>query len=652
MPSKTAPYGTWSSPITADLLTQKAIQISESLVDAEPLSGTTGIYHVEGRPSEGGRAVLVDSIVGKDVFGKTYASRTGVQEYGGASSFVYKGVVYFSNISDGRVYQIASPGAEPIAVTPENENYRYADLSAHPQQSHLLVAILEDHTKPLPADVVTSLVIINTKTKSLTTLASGADFYSSATFSPDGKHVSWIQWWHPDMPWEGAELIVAPVKASADTISLESSVPSPVAGHKQTEVAQQPTWISNDTILFLSDVSGFLNPFVYTIGSSPKAVLKKPIDEDFGEPAWQLGGSSFAVLPGNHIAAVSIRGGRANLNLIDLSSGAIVDLITPYVEIRGIRTVANSSTVVFIGMKSDEALSYVSLDIDVGAKTANAKTLKATSNIASTLPSGIVSVAKPYTFKNPTVHVVFYPPTNPEYVGPTDEKPPVVVHIHGGPTGRTPSGLTWTTQYFTSRGYAWLDVNYGGSSGYGRQYIERLAGQWGVVDVDDTVEAVKQLAKENLIDPARAFIRGGSAGGYTVLASLVKYPTFFAAGTSSYGVSDLKLLSEDTHKFESRYLDKLVGGTYQEKPELYEERSPVHHAEKIESPLLILQGSIDKVVPPSQAEAILEKIEKNHGKVKYIVFEGEGHGWRKAENIKRSLEEELAWYHEVVVAGK
>ncbi|KAG8931269.1 hypothetical protein FRC02_002991 [Tulasnella sp. 418] len=643
-----APFGTWKSPIGADLITQKTITIAEVIVDAV----TGAVYHVESRPYEAGRSVIVDSKSGTDVFGEGWNARSGVHEYGGASVAVRDGVIYFTDYGTKRLYKVNSPTVAE-SVTPENPNHRFGDFKISPAHSHLVVSILEDHTNPAPPDIVNTLVLVNAKTKTVSELASGADFYSSPSFSPNGKKISWIQWYHPDMPWEGSQLVLA------DLLLDESERPSlsnikVIAGKKEEESINQPIWISDDVLVYLTDASGFYNPWRYQISNEASSpILPSPAAQEYAEPAWKLGASAYASLGNQTILASPTEQGVLQLCIVDVVSGKQVPIESSYVRVSHVHTI-DENRVVFVGTKDDDAPALVLLTLPSDYRASDQlkpqfQNLKSTSSLASSLSSSLfpkpssIELITPET-KQP-LYALYFPPTNPEYSGGKDrELPPCICNIHGGPTGNVPPGLNWVTTYFTSRGWAWVDVNYGGSSGYGRDYRERLRGNWGIVDVEDSVTVIEQLGARGLIDVRRVAIRGGSAGGFTVLDALIAKPTVFAAGTSSYGVTDLEMLARDTHKFESRYLEKLVGGTLEEVPEVYKARSPVHHAEKIVAPLLVLQGDVDAVVPPSQAEAIVEKIKKRGGKVEYILFEGEGHGWRKAETVKAALEKEESWY--------
>ncbi|KAG9225461.1 hypothetical protein CCMSSC00406_0002964 [Pleurotus cornucopiae] len=658
--STTAPYGTWHSPVTADVILQGSKPIAELLVD--PI--TNKIYHVESRPAEAGRNVLVETETGRELVGKEWNVRTGVHEYGGGSAIVYGGVAYFSYYGDGRVYtvDVGSEGATPEAVTPDSKSlHRFSDFNVHPKNSHFVVAVMEDHTDDpngeAPSKVVNTLCIIDTTAKSVSALVSGADFYSNARFSPDGHRLIWVQWFHPDMPWDGSELRHADVVTLEGRVSLTNVVT--IAGVPSQISVAFPSWISNDTLLFTSDQSGYQNLHKYANGETTP-VFPKPIAQDFSQPAWVLGWSPYAPIDdiGANILCTAWKDGKNIIYLVDIKGGGPPKLIeTPFVAIDVIRAVSTGKhQAVFSSPRvdGDSAIIFCTLPSSLEPEDIKFTVVGPAQKKGSSggFPDGIVSVPRPLSIgpQDALVHVVYYPPTNPAYSGSSipDELPPCAVSIHGGPTALEPQGLDWKKQYFTSRGWAWLDVNFGGSSGYGREYIQRLAGKCGFVDAEDSIKAVDILSKApyNLLDATRTAIRGVSSGGYTVLValSISSNPAAFAAGTSSYGISDIARLVRSSHKFESHYMTKLIGATLDENPQLYDDRSPIYHADKIVSPLLILQGEIDRVVPKEQAEQMRDTILKNGGVVEYRLYEGEGHGWRQDKNIKDALERELGFY--------
>ncbi|KAF8337612.1 Alpha/Beta hydrolase protein [Cantharellus anzutake] len=658
----TASYGKWKSPISATLLTEKTIKFTETHVD--PV--TSRIYWAESRPAEEGRVVPVTSD-GVDHFRDVIPSggwnaRTRVHEYGGAAVAVRNNLLYFSDFKTGRIYRIDTtrPNELPVPVTPvslmlskENDKKRFGDSVVHPTQSHILISVLEDHTKGSHfSEVVNALVAINTKAQTVTTLASGADFYSRLK-------LAFISWGLPSMPWEASRIFFGSLSFSDEGVEF-SEPPRAITSDKDLSVSQ-PQWADARTLFFLSDITGYYNPYMFdALTGSVKEVLTKAQSDEFSEPAWLLGESRYAVLDPTTILAAPIVESVSVLTLIDVPTGISTPVSSDYVGISRLKALS-STEAVFIGTghTTDEQIVKVRLDTKASPPSASFTILKRSSTLFDHFPSGLISVGLPLAFPpeegkegDGPLHVLFTPPKNPRYSAPKGELPPAVVNIHGGPTSRVAPGLNGLAQFFTSRGWAYVSVNYRGSSGYGREYRSRLNGNWGIVDVADSVSAVRLLGARGLIDPNRVAIRGGSSGGYTVLAALVREPDVFSAGTSSYGISDLGALAEDTHKFESGYLFGLLGAeTPEEKKDVCRRRSPVYHAENIKAPLLIFQGSVDAVVPPNQAELIIEKIKANGGKYKYVLFEGEGHGWRKAENIRVAYETELAWYEEVFGLG-
>ncbi|PPQ74706.1 hypothetical protein CVT26_007557 [Gymnopilus dilepis] len=658
-----APYGTWTSPITAEAITKRANSIGDVIVDR----ATSEVYHLESRPSEKGRVVLVHTASNRDIVGPGWNVRTGVHEYGGAAAIVHNGIAYFSHMADGRVYRVRLQDEnEPEPITPEGKPYRYAAFEVYPEQPHLLVSILEDHTNDVPSEVISTFVIIDSVEKKIHPLLSGADFYALPKFSPDGRRFAWIQWFHPDMPWEGAEVHVADVVASDNAIlSLQNDIH--VAGVRERVAAGYPLWANNETLVFTSDESGFVNPWKYHDGhASP--LFPEPVAEDFGEPFWSLSTSPYAILDKEGKTALfsALRDGRFILYLVDLDQVSRPKPIqSPFVELVTIRSVSREDQqVVFSGQKTNESKSIVQCSL-TSLESVEFSALRASEPLevdGIPLPTDLVSEPRPIALELPStkepLYVVYYPPHNPAYSGSSieNETPPCVVSIHGGPTGCEYQGLSWSKQYWTSRGWGWLDVNYGGSSGYGRKYIERLNKNWGIVDIQDAIFAPTALSRSpyNLVDHKRLLIRGGSAGGYTTLAclSMAQDVSVFAAATSRYGVSDLMKLAEFTHKFESRYLDHLIGGTIEEIPQVYKERSPINHADKIVTPLLILQGEIDMVVPKGQAEAIYQSIRDRNGVVEYKLYAGEGHGFRQEANMRDAIEREQAFYERVLGLNK
>ncbi|KAI0791405.1 alpha/beta-hydrolase [Abortiporus biennis] len=672
---KTAPFGTWESPITSDFIVQNSNKVADIIVD--PV--TSAIYHLEARPSEGGRVVVVKTEEGKDLFGPGWNARSGVHEYGGGAARAYDGVVYFSNFADGRVYSVKGI-QEPEPITQESKVHRFADFAIYPQDPRFIVAIFEDHSKATkpddpPSNVINSLCLIDSQTKSTHVLVSGADFYSAPKFSPDGSHLVWQQWTLPDMPWTGGELYISKVSfdQSGGDHALTVGKATHIAGKHAKISAGYPIWASNNVLIYTSDESGFHIPYKHDLStgtSTPLVNSPQPLREDFSWPAWEIGFSNVAItsattstdkdgdLAGKFALYAPIKNGQSHLSLISLHSGALEEIKSPFVVITSLRKVTNNS-VTFVGSKVDEDPQIVICSLKDYAKPTFTALNAHPQNVVN-VPKSFISHPQPLTVEidGQDVRVVYYPPTNPDFQPPEGEKPPLIVSVHGGPTSSALQSLNMKTQFFTSRGWAWLDVDYSGSTGYGRDYIRRLDGQWGVIDIRDCAQAPLHLPSSAPVDINRLSIRGSSAGGYTTLQSLVTYPSTFKAATSMYGISDLKSLDQFTHKFESGYSARLLGlkgkGYEKEDEEVYKQRSPIWNVENIQADILVEQGSLDRVVPPSQASEIVKKIkEKNpNSRVDYVVFEGEGHGWRKSENIKKALETELKFYEEVFAVHK
>ncbi|KAK4049228.1 hypothetical protein OIO90_005517 [Microbotryomycetes sp. JL221] len=655
--TQSAPFGSWHSPITPSLVLSSSVGLGELSV-ARTSTGNTALVWAESRPEQNGRTALVyrslDDPNGKeeDVLPDTkWNARTRVHEYGGGAYTVSPdgSFVVFSSI-EGPLYKVerSKDGhwSEPKQVSPDSKVLRYADMQIIP--SNALVAVMEDHTNDTPANVVNTIVAIDLAAAEpkIHTVVQGNDFYSQPRLSPSGEWISYVTWAHPDMPWDGSELWVAKVEQhSSGKLDIAKLVKNgtahKIAGEKGgKESVSQARWSKDkDELVFLSDRTGFYELYKWQ-KDQVELVLKEPTGSDVGPPEWVFGNSTHAPLaPGKWVSKAK----SGNLRIINLDSKDTTVIETPFLGINMLQ-VLSASRVAVLASSADTPNMIAILDIDETNQHANRQVVKLSSS--ASVDSGYVSRGE--TIEYPTkdgsgkAYAVFYPPRNKDYNGGKDgELPPLITHCHGGPTAAAKRGLDWTIQFFTSRGFAYVDVDYGGSTGYGKQYRQRLNASWGVVDVQDTIACVEYLTSSGKADKDRVEITGGSAGGFTVLASLCDSKVF-GAGTSYYGVSDLKLLADDTHKFESQYLFNLMGGTPDEIPNVYRERSPLFKAENITAPMLLLQGSIDKVVPPQQAYAIRDKVlQQPGGKAELIEFEGEGHGFRKAENQKRAMEEEL-----------
>ncbi|MCS6848201.1 MAG: S9 family peptidase [Anaerolineae bacterium] len=622
-----APYGSWKSPITADLIAGKTISLGQIALDGDDT------YWIESRPAEAGRYTLVHLRDGatEEVVPAPFNVRTRVHEYGGGAYLVHRGTIYFSNFRDQRLYRISGAG-EPTPITPETgAKLRYADAVMDARRNRL-ICVREDHT-PTDREPVNTIAAVAADGDAAGgyVLVAGHDFYAAPRLSPDGMRLAWLAWNHPNMPWDGTELWLADVTDDGTLANQRL-----IAGGPRESIFQ-PEWSPAGVLHFVSDRTGWWNLYRWRDG---EIQALHPMDAEFGKPQWVFGQSTYAFVTPTRIACAYAQNGVEHLALLDTDSGAWREIASPYTAIGGVR--ADGRRVVFNAGAPTEFASIVRLDLASGAFT----TLKRASDLQ--IDPGYISVAQPVEFPTEgglTAYAFFYPPRNRDFVAPEGERPPLLVMSHGGPTGATGSALSLKIQYWTSRGIAVLDVNYGGSTGYGRAYRERLNGQWGVVDVDDCVNGARYLAQQGLVDGARLMITGGSAGGYTTLCALT-FRDVFKAGASHFGVSDAEALARDTHKFESRYLDNLIG-PYPERRDLYVQRSPVHFAHRINAPLILLQGLEDVIVPPSQSEAMFAAVRAKGLPAAYVTFEGEQHGFRKAENIKRALEAELYFYGRV-----
>ncbi len=626
--SSTAPYGSWRSPISSSLVASSATNLSQLTVVRDD------VYWLEGRPSEGGRYVVVhraaDGTI-TDVTPPGFNARTRVHEYGGGSYFVSGNAVYFSNFGDQRLYRQDS-GDDPIEISPEprvSSGLRFAEGVALPG-GRAAVAVQEQHFADREA--VNEIVRLSLDgTSAPQTLVTGNDFYAFPRVSPDGRKLAWTTWNHPKMPWDGCELWLADL--GADGLSNERQV----AGG-ETESIFQPEWSPSGDLYFISDRTNWWN--LYRLdGDHVTAVA--PMDAEFGVPQWVFGFSRYDFLPDGSIACLYSRDGIDTLGLVRPGNDHVEDLDTGLTTMDYLHT-STSGQIWAIGGSPTQFATVVSIDPSSGSVSAVHHSSKLT------IDPGYISVADPIEFpteSNLTAHALFYRPVNKDFDGPSGEKPPLIVMSHGGPTSATDSQLSLSIQYWTTRGFAVVDVNYGGSTGYGREYRERLNGNWGIVDVDDCVNAARFLAERGDVDGKRLAIRGGSAGGFTTLNS-VTFRDVFSAGASYYGLADLPAFVSETHKFESRYLDGLVG-PFPEARQIYEARSAAYHTDQLSCPLVLFQGLEDKVVPPHQAELMVEALERKGLPYAYIAYEGEQHGFRRAENIKHSLDSELYFYSRI-----
>ena len=628
----TAPYGSWKSPITSETIVADSVGFGGVALDG------SDIYWLESRPSEGGRRVIVRRTPDgetEDVTPRPFNVRTRVHEYGGGDFAVANGVVYFANFDDQRLYR-QEPGGEPQPITAPADpvgGLRFADFVVDAQRNRL-VCVHEDHTEQ-GTEPVNTVAAVSLEDGGIRTLASGSDFYSSPRLSADGSQLAWVSWDHPNMPWDGVELWVAPVRADGSLGSAQV-----VAGGPEESVVQ-PEWAPDGRLYFVSDRTNWWNLYRREADGETESVTG-PLEMEFGRPQWAFGASTYGFVSPEQIICAANDRGSWRLFSLDTESGRLDNLDLPYNEMGRADLAVDASQAVFGGGSPTRPLAVLRLDL----ADRSLQSLRRASG--ESVGAGYLSEPQAIEFPTEnglTAHAFYYPPANQDYVAPEGERPPLLVKSHGGPTAATSVSLSLSIQYWTSRGIAVLDVNYGGSTGYGREYRERLKGQWGIVDVDDCVNGARYLVAQGLVDGNRLAIDGGSAGGYTTLAALA-FRDVFRAGASHYGVSDLAALAQDTHKFESRYLDSLVG-PYPEREDLYQERSPIHHTEGLSCPLILFQGLEDRIVPPSQAELMFDAVKAKGLPCAYIPFEGEQHGFRRAENIRRALDGELYFYSRV-----
>jgi dipeptidyl aminopeptidase/acylaminoacyl peptidase len=662
--STAAPYGTWESALTPDLLFQAATGLAELRRDGDRLTW------LELRAGEGGRQVLVQRSpdgAHTELLPPDANARTRVHEYGGGVYLVVDGTAWYVNFQDQRLYR-AEPGEEPRPITPEPPEpaaLRYADLELTGDGAWLL-AVRERHEGPEATDVHNEVVAIPTDGSAadgdaeVVVLVSGRDFVSSPRLSPDGSRLAYVAWDHPNMPWDDTELLVGRFSV-ADGTPVLSEVTTIAGGSGTSESVMAPAWSPEGILHLLSDRTGWWNLYrADAAGAGPVASTDltnlAEVKVDLGIPAWQFHPAPYGFLDDGRIAVIATDHAVMRPSLLDPADGALTGLAVPHTACGGL--VTRGSTVTFIGGSPSHPGSVVEVDAarsdavlgpqddPVGDGEGPWRTLHASRE----LPVGTEWLTEPEGFSFPTsdgmtAHALYHRPRNPRFQGPEDELPPLIVTSHGGPTAHVPPQLDLPASFWTSRGFAVVDVNYRGSTGFGREYREALRGTWGIYDVDDCVAAAQALADRGEVDPDRMVIRGGSASGFTTLAALT-FRDVFAAGASYFGVADLGALAEHTHKFESRYLDRLIG-PYPEAEERYRERSPVYHPEGLSCPVILLQGMLDRIVPPAQAEDMIEAMAAKGIPYAYVVFDDEDHGFRKADNNITALTSELSFYAQV-----
>lgn len=616
----TAAYGSWTSPVSAASLAGDRVALDQPSID------TGHVHWLEGRGSEGGRVVLVRD--GVDLTPPPFNVRSRVHEYGGGAYTVAGDLVAFVDFADQRVRVLTvGAGEEPRAITPESDSrLRYADLRLDEGRRHLY-CVREDHRGDGEAvAAIVRLEVDGDNADGGTVLVQGADFLSAPRLSPDGGRLAWLQWNHPNMPWDSTELWVADVTDSGTTGAKR------VTGGQDVAVTE-PRWSQDGDLLHLSDESGWSN--LAAARTDGTVVALTAAEVELGWPQWVFDRPSFGTTDDGTIVCSWFDEGNGHL-------GTVVDGVVTALDLEGVafdHVRVEGRTVVALVDRSDRSRAVVTVDLDRGV----VEVVREES--AFELPAGMLSTPELVSWTNSaglTVHGAFHPPASAGFRAPDGELPPLVVRLHGGPTSMTVPAFSLDTAYWTSRGLAVLDVNYGGSTGFGRAYRERLLGQWGVVDVDDCATGAWAMAEQGRVDGDRLAIRGGSAGGFTTLAALTGTDVF-AVGASYFGVGDLEALARDTHKFESRYLDRMVA-PYPEGRDVYRERSPLHHLESLSAPMILLQGLDDRVVPPNQATEMAQAVRAKGLPVAHLEFAGEGHGFRKAETIVRAREAEAYFY--------
>jgi dipeptidyl aminopeptidase/acylaminoacyl peptidase len=624
-----APFGSWTSPVDAGVVARAGRRLG-----SPELAADGAVWWAEGRPTEGGRVVLMRRPAGGEIEEVTPADvnvRTRVHEYGGGAwRLVGPDLVLFVDFADQRLYS-QRLGEAPVAITPEPETdagLRYADFRLAPDGS-TVVCVREVHGEGEAENQIVALDIKGIGEPTL--LATGRDFYSFPRVSPDGRSLAWTCWDHPNMPWDGTELWLAPLHAPADARL--------VAGGP-TESIFQPAWDRQGRLHFVSDRDGWWN--IYRAeGNSVQRLTEE--EADLGHPQWLFGGSTYALLDDGGIACVRCERGEERLGLLEPGAVQVRDLGLPFTAFGFPSLASLERRLAFAAASPEREAAVVVFDLDSG----ELETVRASAE--ETIDPAYVSVPRAIAFptgEGEVAHGFYYPPANADFEPPEGELPPLIVQGHGGPTSHATPALDREFLYWTSRGIGVVDVNYRGSSGYGRAYRERLRGNWGIVDTDDCIAAALFLATSGEADGERLAIRGGSAGGYTTLCALTFHQAF-AAGASYYGVADAETLARDTHKFESRYLDSLIG-PYPERADLYRERSPIHFARQLRSPVILFQGLEDEIVPPSQAETMVAALRANGVPHAYLAFEGEQHGFRRSETEIRCLEAELYFYSAIL----
>lgn len=622
------PYGFWPSTISSDYLTAQSVRYSEVKLYNDK------IYWLENRPNEKGRSVLVcyENEESHEPLPVSISVRSRAQEYGGSCYCLAENIIYFVNYQDQAIYQFNQGTQQIQQISPDGPS-RYTDLLI--DQHHQQLIAVREHYQDQNTNPISEIIALDLEKYSLTILVTGDDFYSNPQVSPCGNYFSYLSWNHPQMPWDGSNCYISKWNSNGTIISTQK-----IAG-SETESIFQPQWSPTGQLYFVSDRNNWWNIYSWD-GDNIRNIHQ--MDAEFAMPQWVFGMSTYGFLNDHEVFCCYTQKGQWNLAIIDSETRQFITVENSFCDISCIATHNNQAA--FIANTAEESNQIFVYQY---------KKIKTITTATQNLISADIAKAQPITFPTQDGEIAYgfyYPPTNSLYspennaINNTDEKPPLIVLCHGGPTGACETGFNLKIQFWTHRGFAVIDVNYRGSTGYGRQYSDALKNNWGIKDVADVCSAAEYAIAQGRADQQKTIIRGSSAGGFTVLAALT-FSDIFAIGCSLYGIGDLESLAKDTHKFEAHYLDNLVGA-YPQMRHIYQERSPIHHIEKLHSPIIFFQGLQDKVVPPIQAEAMVNALRQKNIDVEYVTFAEEGHGFRQADNIKILYEKELAFYQRLL----